>query len=168
MINDHLTISDKGLQLMQTIETLRLQPYDDQTGQAISEWCKGATIGYGYLIPANEWLHFANGISKFYAGILLEKTLLLTERAINRTIIKPLQQQQFDALVLLTFNIGITAFAESSVAKQINDPCAVTRYPTLESAWKAWNKSQNKENDGLINRRQCEWNIWRSGIYQPW
>ncbi|MCF7964004.1 MAG: lysozyme [Methylobacter tundripaludum] len=168
MINDHLTISDKGLQLLRAIETLRLQPYDDQTGQAISKWCKGATIGYGYLIPENEWPRFANGISKFHAGELLEQTLLRTERAIRRTIIKPLLQQQFDALVLLTFNIGIAAFMESSVAKQINDPCAVTRYPTLEIAWKAWNKSRNKENVGLINRRKCEWNIWQYGIYERW
>ena len=38
-------------------------------------------------------------------------------------------------------------------------------YPTLESAWKAWNRSQGKTSNGLINRRQNEWNMYNQGIY---
>lgn len=47
--------STKGQDLLKKIESLRLNPYDDQTGKDISAWVKGATIGYGHLILQNEW-----------------------------------------------------------------------------------------------------------------
>ncbi|MCG4112058.1 hypothetical protein KBJ29_09580 [Campylobacter jejuni] len=53
-----------------------------------------------------------------------------------------LAQNEFDALVILCFNIGIDNFKNSSVAKIIN--AEKTGYKTLKEAWIAWNKSQNK------------------------
>ncbi|EPO2918282.1 hypothetical protein ACT7SZ_001512 [Vibrio cholerae] len=50
--------------LLKEIEELRLIPYDDQTGKSISSYVEGATIGYGYLIPKNEWSIYKNGITK--------------------------------------------------------------------------------------------------------
>lgn len=168
MINDHLSLSQQGLALLKSIETLRLKPYDDQTGQPIAEWMPGASIGYGYLIAEVDWPKFANGIDKSRAAALLEKSTTSAKYAIHHAVVVPLTQQEFDALVLLVFNIGVGAFRKSSVLKLINDPRAVTDYPDLESAWKAWNKSQGEINEGLENRRDCEWKIWQRGIYQRW
>jgi len=77
-------------------------------------------------------------------------------------------QNEFDALVILTFNIGCNGFIDSSVLKLINNPKTTTRYANLEAAWKAWNKSQGKINNGLKNRRDAEWTIYTKGIYQKW
>ena len=71
-------------------------------------------------------------------------------------------------MVIFAFNIGKAGFSSSSVLRMVNDPLAATSYPTLESAWKAWNKSQRKINRGLINRRQAEWNIYNTGVYSKW
>ena len=79
-----------------------------------------------------------------------------------------ISQQQFDASVILAFNIGIGAFKSSSALKLINDPNASTTYDSLESAWKAWNKSQGKVSRGLVNRRNAEWNIYSKGVYERW
>jgi type VI secretion system secreted protein VgrG len=86
---------------------------------------------------------------------------------VKQTIKVDLTQQQFDALVILAFNIGDN-FKNSSVAKLINDPAATTSYDDLESAWKAWNKSQGKEMKGLNNRRAAEWKIYAEGVYEKW
>lgn len=166
MINNHLTISAKGLQWLQNLEQLRLHPYDDQTGESIDHWVPGATIGYGHLIAVEDWPRFSSGISTGQADELFDEDMQPFEAAIRQTITKQLRQYQFDALLSLAFNIGIAAFIGSSIVKMINSPGAVTRYATQEKAWKAFNKDRGRVVGGLINRREAEWLIWTSGIYQ--
>lgn len=64
--------------------------------------------------------------------------------AVRNAITAPVTQNQFDAMVMLTFNIGVSAFTTSSVCKLINNPDAASPYPNLEAAWKAWDRSQGK------------------------
>ncbi len=161
-------LSTKGENLLKSIEQLSLQPYDDQTGKKITAWVKGATIGYGHLISTSEWDTYKNGINMTQADELFRKDLLPFANAVNEKVTSDLSQHQFDALVILTFNIGISAFGTSSVLKLVNDPAATTSYPDLESAWKAWNKSQGKVMQGLMNRRNAEWNIYSQNIYKTW
>jgi len=52
------------------------------------------------------------------------------------------------------------------VAKLVNDPNAATSFKTLDDAWKAWSKSQDAINNGLINRRVSELKIYHQGIYE--
>ena len=165
---DSQQLSPAGLDLLKKVESLRLAPYDDQTGQDINHWVRGATIGYGHLILADEWQSYQNSISKSQAEALLKKDLVPYSQAVLDAVSHPLQQNEFDALVILTFNIGGTNLRSSSVLKLINQPSAITNYPSLEAAWKAWNKSQGKVMQGLVNRRDAEWKIYSQGIYQVW
>ncbi len=87
---------------------------------------------------------------------------------VNETITVGVSANEFDALVILAYNIGEIGFEGSSVAKRVNDPDAKTSYASLEDAWKAWNKSQGKVNRGLINRRAAEWDMCSKGIYRHW
>lgn len=166
MINDHLHISAPGIALLKTLEGLRLKPYDDKTGQPVTEYCQGATIGYGHLIAEKRWPRFKAGISKADAAALLVKDLKTVENTVRHAVIVPLVQHPFDALVLLAYNIGPSKFRTSSAVRMINDPAAVTNYPTLEEAWKAWRRSQGKENPGLVNRRAAEWQLYSQGRYE--
>lgn len=165
-----LALSGDGLKLLKDIETLRLKPYDDQTGKEINAWVAGATVGYGHLIKAAEWNLYKNGITEFTASTLFGLDLTPFVTAVRSRITSSLEQHQFDALVMLAFNIGAGAngFAGSSVVKMINDPTAKTNYPNLEAAWKAWNKSQGKVLKGLENRRACEWVVFSQGVYKKW
>lgn len=163
-----LDFSDQGLKLLGAIEELRLKPYDDQTSKKVDNWTKGATIGYGHLIKQGEWDTYKNGISAEDAIILFRNDLSPFINIVRSNITIKLAQNQFDALVILAYNIGSTAFAGSSVVKLVNDPTIKTNYASLEDAWKAWNKSQGKVMQGLINRRECEWNVYSKAIYKKW
>ncbi|RJS91703.1 type VI secretion system tip protein TssI/VgrG [Salinisphaera sp. Q1T1-3] len=162
--------SQKGIEFLKEIEKLRLEPYDDQTKKEINSWKPGATIGYGHLIGRREWDAYKNGITKKQAEDIFDQDIAPTVHAINSQIDAPLDSQQFDALTLLTYNIGIgdKGLKNSSVKKLLNNPGAETPYDSLESAWKAWNKSQGKINKGLINRRAAEWKIYSEGAYEHW
>ena len=141
--------------------------YDDQTGKPVNTnkpLPKGATIGYGHLIKNYE--DFINGISEDKAIELLRADIAIAERAVKNNISVPLKQNQYDALVSLAYNIGTKNFAHSTVIKYINNPHFHSSvYPNLESAWKAWNRSQGEISNGLINRRQNEWVMYNRGIY---
>ena len=163
--------SNNGINMLKAIEgCVKLGDkhiiYDDKTGEPLNPNAplpKGATIGYGHLIKSGE--DFRNGISENVATELLRSDIAMAERAIKNNITVPLSQNQFDALVALAYNIGAKNFAVSTVIKYINNPnFHSSTYPNLESAWKAWNRSHGKTSNGLIKRRQHEWDMYNNGI----
>ena len=164
----NMELGPDAVALLKAIETLRLLPYDDQDGEEVTKWVKGATIGYGHLIPANQWDTYKGGITQTQADTLFADDLAPFEKAVRDSITVGLQQYEFDALVIFAFNIGAPGFKGSSVVKLINDPKAVTGHASLETAWKSWNKSQGKVMKGLDNRRRCEWRIFTTAIYERW
>lgn len=158
----------KGINLLKSIEELATTPYDDQTGKGIATWVEGATIGYGHLIAKSEWLKYKDGLTEAQALSLFKADISPYVNAVNSKVKVSVTQNEFDAMVILAFNIGKAGFSSSSVLRMVNDPLATTSYSTLESAWKAWNKSQARINRGLINRRKAEWNIYNKGVYAKW
>ena len=152
--------STHGRDLLKGYEALRLLPYDDQTGLPLKEWNKGATIGYGHLIPKEEWASLKEGITAGEAEEIFTTDLRPFEGAVREGLKKEVSQDQFDALTILAFNIGPGSFKSSSALKLVNDPAAKTPYPSLEAAWKAWNRSQGKVMKGLVRRRAAEWELF--------
>jgi lysozyme len=100
--------------------------------------------------------------------MLFKSDLAPFEKKVKSLIKVPLSQNQFDALVIVAFNIGESAFSSSSILKLVNDPSSKTPYSSLEKAWMAWNKSRGEVMKGLENRRKAEWNIYSKNIYQGW
>ena len=162
------TLSDKGLAWLKQVEGLRLQPYDDQTGKPTVCWVRGATVGYGHLIEPAEWPSLGCGVSQDAAEKMLCRDLAPFERGVSKTIQASLNTNQFDALVILCYNIGIGNFQRSSLSKMINDSKARTPFSNVETAWKAWSRSQGKVMQGLLNRRNAEWNMYARGVYAHW
>ncbi|MBY7791738.1 type VI secretion system tip protein VgrG, partial [Vibrio fluvialis] len=163
-----IEFSTKGIKLLKEIEELRLHPYDDQTGKVISTYVKGATIGYGYLIPKDEWDFYKNGITQSEAEKLLMKKIPRYEKNVQKVVTSNVEQQEFDALVLLCYNIGESNFNSSSVLKLVNGGNAPVYGNNIEKAWLAWNQSQGQVMSGLINRRKCELDVYQKGIYKKW
>lgn len=160
--------SQAGMNLLEKAESLSLQPYDDQTGRPTNVWVPGATIGYGHLITQNEWTTYENGFQQADAESLLSHDLAGCVAAVRSVITAPVSQNEFDAMVMLAFNIGVPAFTTSSVSKLVNNPNAASPYANLEAAWKAWDRSQGKVMVGLDRRRQCEWDVYANDLYQSW
>lgn len=168
-----MRLSEKGIEFLKSIETFRSKPYDDQTGKDVEHWVKGATIGYGHLISWPEWELFGRsykraGITQCVGEWMFASDLQPFVDSVNERVHVVVAQNQFDALVILAFNIGIGNFGSSSALKLINNPSAQTSYPNLEAAWKAWKKSQGRVMQGLINRRHAEWRIYSEGVYERW
>lgn len=161
-------LSTQGLAWLKHVEGLRLQAYDDQTGKPTRCWVRGATVGYGHLITRDEWAQLGCGLDQQAAGDLLCRDLAPFEKAVARTIHASINANQFDALVILGYNIGIGNFQSSSVARLVNNPKAASNYPNLEAAWMAWTRSQGKVMQGLVNRRKAEWAIYSTGSYAFW
>ena len=162
-----MNISDNGINLLKKLEGCvkigdKHVIYDDQSGRPVKpneSLPRGATIGYGHLIKQGE--DFTNGISETKATELLRADIATAERAVQQSISANLSQNQYDALVIFAYNIGIKNFTESTVVKYVNNPnFHSVRYPTLESAWKAWNKSCGRVMPGLSNRRNQEWDLF--------
>ena len=165
---DQLTMSPDGLALLKGVEQRRLKPYDDQTGDETDTWVKGATIGFGHLILSAEWSTYQAGISEAEADTLFEADLEPYQTAVRTAVTTGLQQYEYDALVILAFNIGAPHFKSSSVVRLLNDPKTRNDEVAIKAAWMAWNKSQGKVMKGLVNRRTCEWNIFTSARYVRW
>ena len=164
-----MKMSDDGINMLKKLEGSVTKDdkhviYDDKTGKPVDTnktLPSGATIGYGHLIKNGE--DFRNGISEAKATELLRADIAIAERAVRDNITVPLSQNQFDALTSLAYNIGTKNFADSTVVKYVNNPdLKNTTYPTLESAWKTWNKSGGHVMTGLSNRRNEEWNMFNN------
>lgn len=167
-----MKISDTGLNKLKELEgTVKIGNkhiiYDDKIGKPIDTnkpLPRGATIGYGHLIRSGE--DFTNGITESVATELLRADIAVAERAVHDNITVPISQNQYDALVMFAYNIGAKNFAKSTVVKYINKPKFHSSiYPTLESAWLAWNRTQGVVSGGLHNRRQSEWQIYAYARY---
>ena len=168
-----MKMSDAGINWLKSKEDKVLDKdgnhvvYDDRTRQPVPDGTPlppGATIGYGHLIKPGE--DFRGGITEAEAINLLRSDIATAERAVRDNITVPITQNQYDALVSLAYNIGGGAFANSTVVQYINNPdFASSKYPSLESAWRAWNRTQGAVSNGLINRRNDEWNMYNNGAY---
>lgn len=163
-----MTFSDQGIDMLKRVETLRLMPYDDQTSQDVNHYVPGATIGYGHLIQASEWTTYANGITESQADALFNSELQPFVSTVNRGLNVGVTQNEFDALVALCFNMGQGAFLSSSALRLINDPQATTNYGSVDEAWRAFNRSQGRENRSLNNRRNAELDIYHNSNYSGW
>ncbi|WP_336220871.1 lysozyme [Citrobacter amalonaticus] len=154
--------SYRCIALMKSYEKLSLLPYDDQTGKIITEYCQGATIGYGHLIEnSNEFKKYINGIDIATANSLFNADLYQFIQVVKNKVIVDLTQNEFDALVILAFNTGVRGFSQSTVLSIING-----RYThDLRSAWYAFRYSQGHVMEGLINRRTSEMKVFFHGVY---
>ena len=153
-----MQLSSLGKELLKQLEGVRLLPYDDRTGKTITKWCPQATIGIGYLIPQKEFDDMVKGITLEEAYHLLEMRMRPVEKAVQTALPGFIAQNKFDALCLLAYNIGLTAFRQSSVLKILLGKPA--NYPTLEKAWLAFCMDEGKVSASLLARRKKEYLLY--------
>ena len=162
-----LTTSEKGLDFIRSYEGFKGDMYDDATGNA--------TIGYGHLVhygkmdgkDASETAEFKKGgMTKERAEeIFKEDVKKLGEDIVKKAVTVKLTQEQFDALVSFTFNVG--SLAGSTLVKKVNESDASAE--TIKAAFLMWNKGtvdgKLQEIPGLTNRRTAEAEIYNNGKY---
>ena len=122
-------------------EGLRLKAYRDVGGI----W----TIGYGHTGPD---VYAGKTITVEQAADLALVDIEEASDAVNRGVKVPITQNQFDALVSLTYNIGVGAFARSTCLRRLNQ----RDFDGAAEALTWWNKVKGRVVDGLVNRRNAE------------
>ena len=133
-----------GYDLIKKFEGLKLHAYLCPAGV----W----TIGYGRTRGVHPKLQITPERAEHY----LQEDLLWACKAVSDAITVKLTDNQFAALVSLTYNIGETAFKGSTLVKKLN----ASEYDAIPEQIKRWNKAGGVTVMGLINRRKAEAELW--------
>ena len=132
--------SQEGLALIKKFEGCRLKAYRCSANVL--------TIGYGQTGGVKE----GDVISQPEADKLLEEDIAKFEDYVSDNVIVELNQNQFDALVAWTFNLGVGNLRQSTMLKKLNE----SDFASVPFEMRRWNKAGGKTLDGLIRRRQAE------------
>jgi lysozyme len=142
-----MAIAESTLSFITKEEGSKNKAYHDSKGLL--------TIGVGHLIRADE-PHLVNAVlTDEQVKDLLKNDLKWCSEAVEGAVKVPLQQAQFDALYSLCFNIGPTAFKNSTVVKRLN----ANDYKGAADAILMWNKPAV-----LQKRRERERDLFLSAI----
>ncbi|WP_336948622.1 lysozyme [Acinetobacter junii] len=140
-----MKISQVGIDLISSFEDTKLQAYDDGVGV----W----TIGIGTTVyPNGVKVKKGDKCTLEQAKEYFAHDLERFEASVNNLVKVPLSQNQFDALVSLTYNIGQTAFSNSTLLKKLN----AKDYQGAADQFIRWNKGGGKVMKGLVRRREAE------------
>lgn len=129
-----------GVELIRHFEGCRFDAYLCPAGV----W----TIGYGHTADVKE----GDSIDQEAAEAFLIEDLESFERDVTRLVEVPLTQQQFDALVSWTFNLGAGNLAESTLLRKLNN----YQYAEVPEQMMRWVRAGGQVLDGLVKRRAAE------------
>jgi lysozyme len=132
--------SQEGVALIKKFEGCELNSYQCSAGVF--------TIGYGHTLGVED----GDTCTQEEAEDMLKDDLGVYEEAVDRLVKVELDQNQFDALVAWTFNLGETNLRESTLLNILNKG----NYGGVPEQIKRWNRAGGQVLDGLIRRRQAE------------
>ncbi|WP_425878169.1 lysozyme [Acinetobacter sp. TWP2-2-3] len=142
---DEMRVSPSGIDLMCNFEGLELKAYDDGVGV----W----TIGFGTTkYPNGIRVKKGDTCTLDEAKAYMQNDLKDFERTVNDAVNVSINQNQFDALVSLAYNIGATAFKKSTLVKRLNEG----NYKAAANQFNVWVNAGGKRMQGLVNRRAAE------------
>lgn len=147
-----MKLSAAGILMLTELEGSRSTMYLDSANKP--------TIGVGHLITSNEQHLLTATLSGAQIRELLARDVVRFENAVNDCVRVPLDQWQFDALVMLAFNIGASGFCNSTVVARINAKDTQAR---ITEAWNRWKMAGGKVVPGLITRRAKEIDLYFNG-----
>lgn len=145
-------ISEETLGFIAEHEGLRLKAYLCQAGVP--------TIGWGTTIyPNGSKVKLGDEITKDDALKLLKHDVGRFERAVDAMTTDKVNQNQFDALVSFSYNLGTEALRKSTLLKVVNTN---PNDPRIRKEFIKWIYADGKKLGGLIKRRQDEANLYFS------
>ena len=130
-------------------ETLRTRAYDDGGGV----W----TIGYGHTRGVRR----GDICTPQEAEDWLDEELANVDDEVSALLEVPVSQSEFDALVSLAYNIGVSALAGSTLLKLLNQG----QHSQASAQFVRWNKDNGRTLRGLLARRAGELLMFMFGEY---
>lgn len=160
-MKEAMTVSKNYYKHLEEIEGRRHKWYLDTGGVP--------TIGLGHAITISERrsgkiiigsapIRYAGGLTDNQIDALAKQDSYIAVKAINKLVLVPLNQNQFDALVSFVFNIGTgqDGFAGSTLLKLLN----AGHYDLVPAQMRRWIYDNGDVNEGLVNRREKEIALW--------
>lgn len=149
-----MKISQDGINLIKFYEGCRLKAYLDSVNVP--------TIGYGHT----KGVKLGMVITETKAEELLRQDLEYFENRVLDLVKVNLLQNQFDALVSLTYNIGEGNLKKSTLLKKLNNTIyfRMEELVSIADEFLKWNKAGGKVLPGLTKRRIAERMMFLSPI----
>lgn len=141
------TTSQVGINLIKSFEACKLTAYQDSAGV----W----TIGYGHTSGVESGMK----ITQAQADAYLKADLKTSENAVNNKVTYSIKQNQFDALVSFTFNVGSGNFGSSTLLKKLNQGDITG----AANQFDVWIYAGGEVLDGLVRRRAAEKELFLNG-----
>ena len=113
------------------------------------------TIGYGHTGPD---VKPGLAITRQQADKLLVNDLARFERGVNALVTVRLNQNQFDALVSFSYNLGLSSLQGSTLLRLLN----AGNFQAAADQFPRWNRAGGKEVAGLTRRRAEERKLFMS------
>lgn len=142
-------------------EAMILHVYQDQANIP--------TVCVGHVVKPEDQVWLRDGVTRDECLQVLGRDVQRFEDGINSMVHVPISQPMVDALTSLVFNIGLGAFAKSSVLAYLNR----REYTQAADAFLLWKYARVKLKDGsydkrpiLLGRREAEARLFRSGIFE--
>ena len=153
-----MKISENGLKLIQEFESFVNTPYLDSA----RVW----TIGYGstYYPNGKRVTGRDKPITRDYAETIQRHVIATDFEPVVNDLLKReiasgfVNQNMYDAIVSLTYNIGVSGFRRSSVLRLLKQGDKLNS----GNAFLLWNKAGGKVLNGLIRRREKERKLFLS------
>lgn len=140
-----MDVGEKGLAIIKHFESFSPVVYICPAG-----W---PTIGYGHAIfNKEEEERWAQGITEEQAEALLAQDTKIAAQDVRKYISVPLEQNQFDALVSFTFNLGGANLQRSTLRMKLNRE----DYASVRSELMKWVRGNGRIMRGLVRRRAAE------------
>ena len=152
-----MRISEKGLAMIEKFEGCLLKASNKLDGV----W----TIGYGQT-GRYYGKRVRRGMTTTKAEAhawLRDHSIKTYEDAVTQAVKVPLNQNQFDALVSFTYNVGVGALKQSTALRKLN----AGDYAGAADALTMWTKCNGKVLAGLVRRRKEERALFLTPVTQP-
>lgn len=146
--------SPQGMAIIKKFEGFRSKPYLCPAGVP--------TIGYGstYYADGRPVKMTDAPVTEEQGEALLQATLAKYEACVNGAVKMPINQNQFDALVSFTYNVGCSAFRNSTLLRLLNQGYA----PQAAAQFNRWTLGGGKVHAGLVSRRAAERALFESKV----
>jgi lysozyme len=141
--------SSEGIALIKKFEGCELEAYQCSA----NVW----TLGYGHTAGVSE----GDTCTEEDAETMLAEDLREFENYVNDLVTSDLSQNEFDALVAWTYNLGPGALKESTLLRRLNDG----DYEDVPFQIKRWNRAGGEVLPGLTRRREAEALLFQG---EPW
>ena len=149
-MNNDLKTSQEGISLIKSFEGCELTAYRCSANVP--------TIGFGHTAGVSD----GDTCTQEEAENMLAEDLEEFENYVKNYVESELQQNEFDALVAWTYNLGPANLKESTMLKELNSG----NFEEVPRQMKRWNRAGGEVLDGLIRRREAESRLFKGEAWE--